>query len=88
MQGVNTKKLKNFTLDAFLVYRSAKRPGGDMTLEQIIEHFGGVSQTARALDVTRQTIYNWQNSGGIPESRRQQAQYLIAIQKTGGKLDG
>lgn len=59
-----------------------------MKLEEIIEHFGGVSQTARALDVTRQTIYNWQNAGGIPESRLYQAQYLIAIQKDGGKIDG
>lgn len=71
-----------------MVYGSAKRQGEPMTLEEIIEHFGGVSQTARALDVTRQTIYNWQNSGTMPESRRMQAQYLIAIQKTGGKIDG
>ena len=53
--------------------------GGAMTLETIISHFGGISQTARALAVTRQTVYNWQKAGGIPEARRYQAMAIIAV---------
>lgn len=49
----------------------------DMTLEEIIKTFGGVAQTARALGVTRQTIYIWRRKGEIPEVRRIQAEVLI-----------
>lgn len=48
-----------------------------MNLEEIIKTFGGVSQTARALGVTRQTIYIWRRKGEIPEVRRIQAEVLI-----------
>ena len=48
-----------------------------MTLEEIIATFGGVSQTARALGVTRQTIYHWRRKGDIPEARRIQAEVII-----------
>jgi DNA invertase Pin-like site-specific DNA recombinase len=63
------------------VYGAAKQTGGDMTLETIIKHFGGISQTARALAVTRQTVYNWQRAGDIPEPRRYQAQAIIAVER-------
>ena len=49
----------------------------DMNLEKIIEAFGGVSQTARALGITRQTIYHWRRKGDIPEARRIQAEVMI-----------
>ena len=55
-----------------------------MTLESIIQHFGGVSQTARALAVTRQTVYNWQKAGDIPEARRYQAKAIISVEKEKG----
>ena len=48
-----------------------------MNLEKIIESFGGVSQTARALGITRQTIYHWRRKGDIPEARRIQAEVMI-----------
>lgn len=48
-----------------------------MTLEEVIAHFGGVSQTARALGVTRQTIYHWRRKGEMPKLRAMQAQILI-----------
>ncbi len=66
------------------MYGSAKQQGGDMTLESIIQHFGGVSQTARALAVTRQTVYNWQKAGDIPEARRYQAKAIISVEKEKG----
>lgn len=49
-----------------------------MSLEEIIAAFGGVSQTARALGITRQTIYHWRRKGEIPEARRIQAEVKIA----------
>jgi len=49
-----------------------------MSLEEIIAAFGGVSQTARALGITRQTIYHWRRKGEIPEARRIQAEVMIA----------
>jgi DNA-binding phage protein len=48
-----------------------------MTLEEVIKHFGGVSQTARALGVTRQTIYHWRRKGEMPKVRSLQAMILI-----------
>jgi DNA-binding phage protein len=53
-----------------------------MTLEEIIAAFGGVSQAARALGVTRQTIYHWRRKGDIPEARRIQAEVIIARRTT------
>lgn len=49
-----------------------------MSLEEIIKSFGGVSQTARALGVTRQTIYHWRRKGDIPEARKIQAEVILA----------
>ena len=49
-----------------------------MSLEEIIAAFGCVSQTARALGITRQTIYHWRRKGEIPEARRIQAEVMIA----------
>lgn len=49
-----------------------------MSLEEIIAAFGGVSQAARALGITRQTIYHWRRKGEIPEARRIQAEVMIA----------
>lgn len=55
-----------------------------MSLEEIIAAFGGVSQTARALGITRQTIYHWRRKGEIPEARRIQAEVKIAEIKLAG----
>jgi transposase-like protein len=30
-----------------------------MEIMQIVNHFGTISRTARALGVSRQTVYNW-----------------------------
>tara|TARA_S200002703_G_scaffold107588_1_gene93490 strand:- start:626 stop:811 length:186 start_codon:yes stop_codon:yes gene_type:complete len=55
-----------------------------MSLEEIIAAFGGVSQTARALGITRQTIYHWRRKGEIPEARRIQAEVMVAEIKLAG----
>lgn len=43
-----------------------------MDIEQVIEHFGGVLQTAGRLGVTRQSVYDWRKSGKIPFARQAQ----------------
>lgn len=54
-----------------------------MTIEEVIEHYGSVTQTAKALRVTRPTVYRWQEKG-VPLTY----QALIEIQTKGAlKLD-
>ena len=48
-----------------------------MSIEQIIKHFGGIAQAARALGVSRQSVYNWLRAGEMPELRRMQAEIII-----------
>lgn len=52
-----------------------------MTPAQVVKHFGGKPQTAKALNVTRQVVYLWLKRKKIPEPRAYQIQVL-----TGGKL--
>ena len=58
--------------------RVNQKRGDHMTLEEIVKAFGGVSQTARALGITRQTIYHWRRKGDVPEARRIQAEVILA----------
>ena len=51
-----------------------------MKYKDIIRHFGGVSQTARALGMTRQGVYNWRTQP-IPYPRQ-----LHIQQASRGKL--
>ena len=44
-----------------------------MTVEQVIQHFGGVSQTARALGISYQAVAQWTS---VPEGRQWQIQAL------------
>lgn len=50
-------------------------------IEQVIEHFGGVTKTARALGVTSQAVSQWRAAGMVPEMRA----YQIEL-KTKGKF--
>ena len=45
--------------------------------EAIIKFNGNISAMARALDVSRQTIYNWANNGELPKHRAMQLQYYL-----------
>jgi len=56
-----------------------------MTLEEIIREFGGVAHTARALGVTRQTIYYWRRKGEMPALRIMQSEVLIRERKQAGE---
>jgi len=43
-----------------------------MNIEEVINHFGGVCQTAVRLGVSRQAVYDWRKSGTIPFARQAQ----------------
>lgn len=43
-----------------------------MNIEEVINHFGGVVQTALRLGVSRQAVYDWRKSGTIPFARQAQ----------------
>ena len=43
-----------------------------MNPKQTIEFFGGIPQTAAALGLKAPTIYDWIDSGEVPEARQYQ----------------
>jgi hypothetical protein len=47
-----------------------------MTPDALIEHFGGVTATARALDVKPPSVSEWKKRGVVPIGRQYQAQLL------------
>lgn len=52
----------------------------DMTYEDLIETYGGLSKAARALGLAKQTVHRWKG-GGIPFEK----QFIIQM-KTKGRL--
>jgi len=49
-----------------------------MNYQEAIQKFNGnISAMARALDVSRQTIYNWANEGQLPKHRAMQLEYYL-----------
>jgi hypothetical protein len=47
-----------------------------MDVHQVIQHFGGVAPTSRALDISYQAVKEWVDKGQIPLSRQWQLQVL------------
>lgn len=47
-----------------------------MTVQEVIEHFGGVAETARALSISYQAVQQWLDKGQVPEGRQWQIQVL------------
>lgn len=52
-----------------------------MTVQEVLEHFGGVAETARALAITYQAVQQWVDKGSVPMGRQWQIQAI-----THGKL--
>jgi ribosomal protein S16 len=52
-----------------------------MKIEEVIEYYGGIAPTARALNIKYQAVQQWVNKGAVPESRQWQLQVI-----TEGKL--
>jgi DNA-binding XRE family transcriptional regulator len=49
-----------------------------MNYQEAINRFdGNISAMARALDVSRQTIYNWASEGELPKHRAMQLEYYL-----------
>jgi len=48
-----------------------------MHIETMIEKFGGPTRMAKALGVTRQSIYYWRKRGKLPAIRQMQAEMAI-----------
>ena len=47
-----------------------------MTIDQVITHFGGISEISKALGISYQAVQQWVDKGEIPEGRRWQIQVL------------
>lgn len=45
-----------------------------MTYDELIEHFGGLSEAARSLGLIRQTVHGWRD--GVPLVRQMQIETL------------
>ena len=41
-----------------------------MKFKQVVEHFGGIRQTAEALGISYQAVRSWREKGEIPEVRQ------------------
>lgn len=54
-----------------------------MTVEQIIKEFGTVTAAAKALGVSRQTIYLWRRAGELPRLRQMQAEVILRERSDG-----
>lgn len=52
-----------------------------MTYAQLIKHFQGVGNAAKAIGMTRQCLYEWKMQGKIPYPRQ-----LYIQEVSGGKL--
>lgn len=49
-----------------------------MDYQEAIKKFdGNISAMARALDVSRQTVYNWANDGQLPKYRAMQLEHYL-----------
>ena len=49
-----------------------------MKPKDLIEHFGGVSHTATAMNVSRQAVHNWLSRRRLPQHRQWQAELVTA----------
>jgi len=47
-----------------------------MKTAKVIEFFGGITQTAKAFDVSVQAVYQWKADGKMPKARAIEAQVL------------
>lgn len=52
-----------------------------MTVDQVIEHYGGIAEVARKLSISYQAVQQWVDKGAVPEGRQWQIQAL-----SGGSL--
>jgi phage antirepressor YoqD-like protein len=60
--------------------------GTTMTIDQVLKHFGGVSETAKAFGIEYQAVHQWVRKGKVPEGRQWQLQSmtngLLTVEQT------
>lgn len=49
-----------------------------MTIQQVLDHFGGIAATSKALDISYQAVRQWVDKGEVPEGRQWQIQALTS----------
>lgn len=47
-----------------------------MNVNQVVEHFGGIADVARALGISYQAVQQWVDKGEVPEGRQWQLQAM------------
>lgn len=47
-----------------------------MTVQEVLDHFGGKANTARALDISYQSVDQWEAKDSIPEGRQFEIQLM------------
>mgnify|MGYP000946324714 CR=1 FL=1 len=47
-----------------------------MKISEVIEYYGGVADTARALNISYQAVQQWVEKGEVPEGRQWQLQAI------------
>ena len=48
-----------------------------MTVTDVLEHFDGKSNTAKALGINYQAVDQWEKNGRVPDGRQWQIQAMI-----------
>lgn len=47
-----------------------------MTVAQVLDHFGSISNTAKALDISYQAVAQWVEADQVPEGRQFEIQLM------------
>lgn len=47
-----------------------------MTVDQVLKHFGGITETAKALGIEYQAVHQWVKRDKVPEGRQWQLQSM------------
>lgn len=47
-----------------------------MTITEVLDHFDGITNTAKALGISYQAVKQWTEKGAVPEGRQFQIQLL------------
>lgn len=49
-----------------------------MTIDQVLKHFGGISEVAAAVGISYQAVYQWVENGAVPKGRQWEIQALTS----------
>jgi hypothetical protein len=52
--------------------------GKQVTVQQVLDYFGGIAATSKALEISYQAVRQWEEKGSVPEGRQWQLQALTS----------